>query len=162
FRPDRRQGDDDVTVRQHVVDVDAELAAGELHRALKEAADLLVALVVAGQRAVAGHVPRDGGIEHGEDRRDVSLGEVFIGFANDRLIRFAHYGLSAHKMKIRSPRSFELLAHRARVDDELPRSDCLGGGDEAQPARTASNATTRNARITGRYHTSRPMPRDFV
>ena len=57
--------------------------------------------------------------------------------------------------------SLESLAHRARVDDELVRSDFFGGGEEAQPARTASSARTRSVRITGRYHTSRPMPRDF-
>src|SRR4029453_16977612 len=44
-RIDRRQRDDHVAVGQHVVHVDGERAAGELHRATKEAPDLVVALV---------------------------------------------------------------------------------------------------------------------
>src|SRR5205085_2211316 len=61
-----------------------------------------------------------------------------------------------------SDASFGSLRHRAR-GDVAARGYCCGGAEEeAQPASTASSARSRRARVTGRYHTSRPMPRDFA
>src|SRR5262249_43733995 len=78
LRIDGDQRDDEIAVGEHVVHVDAERAAGQLHRSLEEGADLVMAVEIARERTVTGNVPGDGGIEHREDGRNVSLREVVV------------------------------------------------------------------------------------
>ena len=70
-----------------------------------------------------------------------------------RRVYLITYGLSAQNRK-NSGRvcvSCGSLKHRTRGDEPARGCGC-GGGEEAQPASTASNARIVRARVTGSYH----------
>jgi hypothetical protein len=79
-----------LVVGDHVVDLDPEGAAGQLHGPAEVAEDGVHALVVAGQLAAAGGVPDDVGVEQLAQGVHVAPAEGVIASPDEVLVGMPH------------------------------------------------------------------------
>jgi hypothetical protein len=79
-----------LVVGDHVVDLDPEVAAGQLHRLAEVAEDGVNTLMIAGQLATTGGVPDDVGMEQLAQGIHVTPAEGVIPSPDEVLVRMAH------------------------------------------------------------------------
>jgi len=66
-----------------MMNLDSKGTPAQCHGVFEKSNDLVVALVIAGQRTVTRHMPGDRCVERLEDRGDVAVGEIVVPFTDD-------------------------------------------------------------------------------